>query len=90
MNREQALQEIVELYSEVRFEEHFSIEIELTNNEIYDIQSSNNFIGNDNNIGFMSGMLGNIIYNNIKEIANDILDIIEDNNYCIKEISVNS
>lgn len=89
MNRDEFIKEILEIYNEVQYEESFSIEIELTNDKYFTISTGNCFVGGDKD-GFMSSELGNVQYNDICDIAGEVYNQIEDNNYEIKEISYSS
>lgn len=86
MDRDDFIKEILDIEQETKYEEKFSIEIELTNGDYFTISSGNCFVGGDRE-GFMSSELGNIQYSDICEIAEDIYNRIEDNNYKIKEIT---
>lgn len=92
MTLDSFLKEIEELYNEVQYEEMFTIEIELYNNECnttYTISSGNNYLGGAKE-GFISGELGFIQYDDLFEIAEDIYNKTIEEKYIIENISVNS
>lgn len=83
MNREKALTEMIEIIKE--FDQ---CSIWLDNEEQYTIHPATNYVGGSEGY-YMCSELGNIQYDYIEEICNDLLDYIEraeDSN--IKEITV--
>jgi hypothetical protein len=82
MDRLAAFEEMVECINE--FE---TCVVTLEDGEQYAISPATDYVGGEEGY-YMSSELGNIMYSNIEEICEDLLDLIGKSNVPIEEVSV--